>query len=140
MTGLFAALEARFNANPTLRLKGRKLYDGLDDAAVNATRPYCEVNYEQSQDLSTFDSDVYEYVLNFRYHAKDLRTNAARLWIDAMRQAFRDSNILSSEFTTCGCRMTRARVPMLANGMYDAEAEFRLTVQGRMPVPLLRHG
>lgn len=140
MTGLFPALEARFNANPTLLLKGRKLYNGYDQAKVNETRPYCEVNYEQSQDLSTFDFDVYEYALSFRYHAKDLKNTASRAWIDAMRQAFRDANVQSTEFTTCGCRMVRARVPMLTNGVYEAEAEFRLTVQNRMKVPLLAHG
>ena len=138
MTGLFAALEARFNANPTLQLKGRKLYDGFQEASLNVTKPYSEVNYELSDDLSSFSSDIEEYELRFRYHAKDLRTGAATAWVDAMTEAFRDANILSGAFTTAGCRRTKWSVPNLTDGLYDASITFKLIVKRTLNSPVVR--
>ena len=139
MTGLFAALEARFNANPTLRLKGRKLYDGFQEAKLNVTKPYSEVNYEWVGDSSTFDTDVGIYELRFRYHAKDLKTGSAKAWIDAMEATFRDSNVRSGEFEWAGCKQLGWSMPTLTDGLYDAAIRFRATIARRINSPLVRH-
>lgn len=137
MIGLFRSLESRFNGNPTLLRLGRKLFEGFEDQRVNATRPYVEVNPNLPDRADTFDSDVEVWNLPFRYHAKDLRTTAATDWIEAMENVYRDANLFSPFFSTCGCRMMEAAVPSLANGIYEAAVRFQLTLQRTANVPLL---
>ena len=138
MRGLFRSLELRFDSNPTLRLLGRKLYEGFEDQRVNVARPYVEVNPNLPDRADTFDSDLEIWNLPFRYHAKDLRTTAATEWIEAMENVFRDANIFSQYFSTCGVRMMEASVPSLSNGLYEATVRFQLTLQRRANLPLVR--
>lgn len=138
MKYLFQAIEARFNANSMLRLKGRKLYEGFEDARVNVTKPYTELNAEMVERLDTFGSDIEVWDLHFRYHAKDIRTGAADDWVDAMTDAFKDSDIKSGRFQTAGCNMVTASVPKLKDGLFDATIDFQLIFQRRINLPLVR--
>lgn len=138
MKYLFEAIEARFNANPTLALKGRKLYEGFEEDRVNVTKPYSEVNAEMVERLDTFDSDIESWELRFRYHAKDIRTDSADDWVDAMTNAFKDANILSGQFHAGGCVMVGASVPRMTDGLFDAMVNFRLIVQRRHLLPATR--
>lgn len=139
MKYLFQAIEARFNANPTLRLKGRKLFQGFEQARVNEVKPYSELNASMVQRLDTFGSDVETWELAFRYHAKDLRGTSADDWIDAMTDAFKDANIRAGQFQTAGVMMLNAAVPQLANGVFDASIRFRMIFQRRELLPLVRY-
>ena len=129
MKGLFDALEARFDANPALRLKGRKLFLGFDNARVNETKPYTEVYFEVNSDESSFDDNAYEYALTFRYHAKDLRTGSATDWIDEMTETFKDATFNGSWFDAGGCTFVHATGPTLNDGLFDADIHFTLLVQ-----------
>jgi hypothetical protein len=139
MKYLFQAIEARFNANPTLRLKGRKLFEGFDEARVNVVKPYTEVNAAMVQRLDTFGSDVETWELNFRFHAQDLKTGAADDWIDAMTDAFKDANIKAGQFQCAGTVMLGASVPKLNNGVFDATVRFRIIFQRTVNLPLVRY-
>jgi len=135
---LFEAIEARFNANPTLRLKSRKLYEGFEETRVNVTKPYTELNAELSERLDTFDTDIEQWDLRFRYHAKALKGTTADEWVDAMTETFKDANIRSGHFVTCGCRMVSASVPKLADGLFDATIRFEVTIQLTLKSPFVR--
>lgn len=137
---LFNALEARFNYNPTLRVLGRRLYEGFDEQRVNVVRPYVEVNLTLVERLDTFSTDVEVWDLPFRYHAKDLRTRAANEWIAAMIETFKDADIVSPFFKTAGCRMLGASVPSLRDGSYNAVIRFQLTLERQLTSPIDLHG
>lgn len=137
MTGLFDALEFRFDSNSKLRLYGRKLFEGFQDQErPNVTRPYTEVSYEMADDLSTFETDVEVYDLRFRYFAKALQSNAATNWIKYMREVFREGNLYGPELLTAGMRLRRATGPMLRGGLYDAEMNFEWIVERRVNSPV----
>jgi hypothetical protein len=139
MKYLFQALEARFNAFPVLRLKGRKLFEGFDTARVNVVKPYTEVNAALVERLDTFESDVETWELNFRFHAQDLQTTAADDWLDALTDAFKDADVTAGQFQCAGTQMLGASIPKLTNGVFDATARFRLIFQRRVNLPLVRH-
>lgn len=137
MTGLFAALESRFNGHAKLKLYGRKLYEGFEgDDRKNATRPFTEVTYAMEEDVSTFDTDVEIYDLRFRFLGKDLQALSARQWVLWMREAYREGNVYGPEFLTAGLRLRRASGPMLRNGLYDAEMVFEWIVERRTNSPV----
>jgi hypothetical protein len=139
MKYLFQAIEARFNAFPVLKLKGRKLFEGFDTARVNAGRPYTEVNAALVERLDTFESDVETWELNFRFHAQDLQTKAADDWLDALTDAFKDADVTAGQFQCAGTQMLGASIPKLTNGVFEATARFRLIFQRRVNLPLVRH-
>jgi hypothetical protein len=138
---IFAALELRFNASPALVTTGRKLLQGFDEERdVNVVRPYTEVNIDKtSANLSTWDSDIDEWDLRFRYHAKDLRTRAAETWLGAMRAAFKDSNVSNYAFHCCGVREAALSAPRNKDSAYDAAIRFLMTVQWRVNSPVTRY-
>jgi hypothetical protein len=138
--GLFQAIEARFNAYPMLRLKGRKLYEGFEEQRVNVTKPYTELNAALVERLDTFSSDIETWELKFRFHAKGLKGESADDWVDAMTDAFKDANILAGQFVTAGTRMLIASVPKLTDGLFDATMTFRLIFKRNLNSPLVRHG
>lgn len=138
MTGLFDAIEARFNASPTLRLKGRKLYEGFGDVHVSLTKPFTEVDIKMIERLDAFDADVEKWSVEFRYHAKDVTTAAAEAWVEAITEAYKDANIRSGRFATCGCRMMSASPPTLDDGAFNVAANFELIVQRARNLPQVR--
>lgn len=139
MKYLFQALEARFNAFPVLKLKGRKLYEGFEDARVNVVKPYTEVNASMVERLDTFTTDIETWELNFRFHAQDLKTAAADDWIEAMTDAFKDADVRAGAFQCAGTQMLGAAIPRLTNGVFDATARFRAIFQRHVNLPLVRH-
>jgi hypothetical protein len=137
---LFAAVEQRFNASPTLVTAGRKLYLGFEEKRVNCPMPYTEVNIEKtSAQLGTFGTDIDEWDLRFRYHAKDLRTIAADTWLGGMRAMFKDANVTSYAFHCAGVREAAMNAPRQRNSVYDAAIRFLMTVQWRIASPLVRY-
>jgi hypothetical protein len=139
MKYLFQAIEARFNAFPVLKLKGRKLFEGFDTARVNVVKPYTEVNASMVGRLDTFESDVETWELNFRFHAQDLQSGATDDWLDALTDAFKDADVTAGQFQCAGTQMLGAFIPRLTNGVFDATARFRLIFQRRVNLPLVRH-
>ncbi len=138
---LFAALEQRFNANATLVAVGRKLYQGFDEERRGVVKPYTEVNPATTATrLGTWDSDIDEWDLPFRYHAKDLRTISADLWLAAMRAMFKDANVTSSAFHCAGVVENRQSAPMNKAAVYDATIRFTMIVQWRQLSPTTRGG
>lgn len=138
---IFAVLEMRFNANPTLVTVGRKLLQGFDELRLeNVVLPFTEVNIDKTgANLSTFGSDIDEWDLRFRLHAKDLRTVGAELWLGAMRGMFKDSNLISYAFHCCGVREAALSAPRNKDSVYDATIRFLMTVQWRVNRPLVRY-
>jgi hypothetical protein len=147
MTGeIFDALELRFDANETLVAVGRKLFQGFNEERVNGVRPYTEVNIERTgKNLGTFDSgsgsgsDIDEWDLRFRYHAKDQRTIAADVWLGAMRALFKDSNLSCFAFHGAGVMEAAVQGPRLGDASYDAAIRFLATIQWRVNSPLVRY-
>ena len=137
---IFKALEMRFNANATLVTTGRKLIQGFDeDNLTNLERPFTEVNIERtSAQLNTFGSDIDEWDLRFRYHAKDIRTLAAETWLGAMRAWYKDAGAVLSNyaFDCCGTREAAMSSPRNQNTAYDAAIRFLMTVQWRVRSPM----
>lgn len=141
MTGeIFAALEMRFNANQALITTGRQLLQGFDDKRKNVVRPYTEVKIEKDAlSLSTFESDIDRWNLQFRYHAKDLRTMAADLWLGGMRAMFKDGNLSNYAFHCAGVNEGVVTAPTQRDSAYDAAIRFVMTIQWRVNSPLLRY-
>lgn len=146
MTGpIFAALEMRFNASPALVLNGRKLYQGFDEERTknkNVIWPYVEVAIGESESLSTWAADIDKWELRFLLHSKDLRPNAAQLWLDAMRAAYKDAGtgLNAAAFTCCGCRELSASGPTTKAPGWEATMRFMLVVQWRQLAPSIRGG
>lgn len=136
---IFAALENRFNANSTLVTVGRKLYRGFEKERKNVVWPYTEVNYEKTaRSLSTWDSDIDEWDLQFRLHSKDLRSISADLWLGAMRAMFKDSDLRSSVFQCAGVREGTMSSPMNRKAAFEAAIRFTMIVTWRQLSPLVR--
>jgi hypothetical protein len=136
---VFPALKARFHQSGELRRVGRELFQGFDNQRLNVVPPYTEVNGRIVSRPNTFESDVEVWDLTFRYHAKDIRSNAAADWIEAMQAAFKDANITSFAFHCAGCEAGEASAPTSENSTFNAMARFRLTVQRRINQPLVRY-
>ena len=138
---IFAALEQRFNANPTLVTVGRKLLQGFDEQRdVNIIGAHTEVNIDKTgTNLGTWDSDIDEWDLRFKFHSKDLRTISAELWLGAMRAMFKDANLSSYAFHCCGVREAALSAPRNKDSAYDAAIRFLMTVQWRVNSPVVRY-
>lgn len=134
---IFTILGMRFDASPTLVTTGRKLYQGFDeDNLANLERPYTEVNIDKtSASLNTWDSDIDEWDLKFRYHARDIRTIAADLWLGGMRAMFKDADLSNFAFRCCGVREAAMSSPRNQNTGFDAAIRFLMTVQWRVRSP-----
>ncbi len=137
MKAVYTALKTRFFANPTLRRVGRDLVVGLlEKEKLNVVRPYTEVNLTRERGLDAFDADIDEWKCVFKYHAKDLRTQAAFDWMEAMRTTYKDGNITSPEFSCSGMSLTSTEGPQESDGSFDARATFMLTVQRTVRNPV----
>jgi len=141
MTGaIFEALELRFNANETLVRVGRKLYQGFNEERVSLVHAYSEVNMDKTpRQLGTFGSDIDEWDLRFRYHAKDLRPTAAEQWLTAMRAMFKDSNLSNFFFHCAGVQEAAVSAPRHGDATYDAAIRFLATIQWRVNSPQVRY-
>lgn len=130
MKAVFTALRNRFHSNPTLKRVGRDLLVGLlEKDRLTVTKPYTEVNLSKVSSQDTFDSDIDVWKCEFKYHAKDMRSDAAFTWMEAMRTTYKDGNITSTEFHCAGMSLESMEGPSTAKGTYDAKATFTLTAQ-----------
>lgn len=139
MTGeIFAALEQRFNGFEALYTVGRKLFHGFDEDRKNVVFPYSEVTIERGESIGTWTTDIDEWELRFRYHAKDQRPNSALTWLNWMRAAFKDGNLTNSAFHCCGIREAGLDAPVLKDGIWTAAIRFTMTVQWKELSPSVR--
>lgn len=139
MKYVFSALRARFHTSAELRRVGRELFQGFNNQRLNVVPPYTEVNGRLAARLDTFGSDIESWDLQFRYHAKDIRSNAAADWIEAMQETFKDANLLSGFFHCCGMQANDVGAPTSENSKFDATARYTLTLQRRVNSPVVRY-
>lgn len=135
---VFDALRLRFRSNPTLATKSRDVVlDLTDQDRPNVVRPYVDCTMTLEEQHNSFDTDVDEYEVEFRYHAGGIKPLAAHEWLEAIRIAFKDADLKSHAFQCCGIRQTGARGPSSADGGYDAAATFRVFAQRIVRSPLV---
>ena len=136
MRALFDALKARYRGHPVLRAKGRDLLEGLNETErLSVTRPYTEVNFEMTERLDTWGSDVETWQATFRYHAASIQTLSAHDWLEAMQDTFKDANIVSPFFHCAGTVMRTSSGASESDGGYDASAVFDIFIQRQVTNP-----
>jgi hypothetical protein len=134
---VFQALKNRFYANRVLKTVGRDLLLGFEEERKNVVRPYTEVNLTQTGSYNTFDADVDQWRCDFRFHAKDMKSEAAESWLEAMRAAYKDANITSPEFYCAGMSTIDSSGPTMNDGVFDAKRSFQLIAQRKVRNPVV---
>lgn len=138
MEYVFPALERRFNRDSFLRRFAQKLFLGSTEEVRNR-RNYVEVVSEGiDHAFDTFDSDEPVYDLRFTIYTKSDRPIQCAQIMRHMHRAFKDADLESEHFDTCGMLATGEIGPTLVNGTYQAEMTFKLHVSLKTLVPVVR--
>lgn len=135
---IFKALRSRFLGSHELRRVGRELFLGFNEQRLNVVPPYTEVNITKVRDLGTFEGDAAQWDLRFRYKAKDIQTDSAADWMEAMQDTFKDAELLSGHFSCAGLQSNEEGAPTLGNATFQASARFTLYAERLVNLPVTR--
>ena len=142
MIDVFPAVEALYESHPVLHREGRILQEGL---MGKPSPPYTKLSGVMTEDLSTFGAigtglDIEVWDLTFELTSKTFVPGSARRWIEAMRDAFHDHDVIDPVFTTAGCRVTNQTGPYDEDEQFRATTTVELTIQKDMLRPRTRGG
>jgi len=138
MTGLFPALEARFNGDFQLVSAGRKLYQGYGGKPYQSG-PHTEVTLRRTDSLDGFDADIEVYRAEFRCFTQSINAEAAERWCERMTARFDDGQLESSQFTVCGMEIVDQPKPFVDEmKLYGASCLVQIVLQRTTNQPLVR--
>lgn len=138
MVEVFDAVESRFRTDPDCRLFGRILKDG-DQGREHFPYTLCDIDTSPSE-FSTFDKDVEDHVLTFTWRGSSTNRALGKNWLQAMRTAFHNANIIAVEFTTVSCVIDSQLGPTLdtEGAPYEATTVVRMLVERPYTLPRTR--
>ena len=142
MIDVFPAINDVYRSHPALRGEGRPLVEG---DVSREHPPYTLLASTLIDDLSTFGQagpglDVERWSLTFELFSKTFLPGAARRWIEGMRDAFDDADIIDPIFETVGSRVVPGGSgPTNEDEQFRATVEVELTVQRDSIRPRVRH-
>lgn len=141
MIDVFPAINDVYRSHPVLRKEGHKLING---PAGKNSPPHTLLASTLDDDLSTFGQngtglDVERWTLTFELVSKTFIPGAAQRWIEGMRDAFHDADIIDPVFETAGSRVVSGFGPSNEDEQFKATVEVELTVQRDSIRPRVRH-
>jgi hypothetical protein len=123
---LFPAINLRFESDLELQNVGRKLFRDFLGDARNVPKPYVEVAGRMESNFDTFDSDIENWALTFRFHGKALRPDDADEFVEAMTGCFDDARWSGSTYRQLETRIEDVVSSVEPDGLFEAEVAVRV--------------